>query len=301
MYHNLQYLHRTQIDTQKWDQCITNAANRLIYARSFYLDNMATHWDALVLGDYEVVMPLTWRKKWGIKYLYKPAFVQQLGVFSGTALTVELVNKFLSVLTGHFRFADLFLNYAHPETGLRKLSNFILPLHSSYEQIQRNYKHDLVKNLKRAGRFKLVYGKEEKYQNTLAAYKDLYGIRFAHVTDDDYNRFENILTYTNERNDLITRTVTEDGNLLSMALLLKDGNRLYLMVSVTGPAGRVKGANHFLIDRLINEFAGSDLLLDFEGSDLPGVAHFYHNFGSTDQSYFDYYHNKLPWPLRLFK
>src|SRR5687767_14846783 len=63
LHRNLQYLHRKQIDTRKWDQCITNAANGLIYARSFYLDTMASNWDALVLGDYEAVMPLTWRKK----------------------------------------------------------------------------------------------------------------------------------------------------------------------------------------------------------------------------------------------
>jgi hypothetical protein len=76
---------------------------------------------------------------------------------------------------------------------------------------------------------------------------------------------------------------------------------MYLMISATGPEGRDKGANHFLIDRLINEFAASDLYLDFEGSDLPGVAHFYQNFGGIDQPYFYYYYNKLPWPLRLFK
>jgi hypothetical protein len=298
---NLQYLQRKNIDTQKWDRCIGNAANGLIYARSFYLDNMATQWDALVLGDYEAVMPLTWRKKWGIKYLYKPAFVQQLGVFTHKPLTVELVSKFLLALPEHFPFADFFLNYAHPETGLPKHSNFLLSLHPSYEQLQRNYKHDLVKNLKRSSRFNLLYSKTADHTAALAAFKELYGHRFTHVTDDDYSRFEKVLAYLNERKELVARSVTGDGKLLSMGLLLRDGNRLYLMISATGPEGRVAGANHFLIDRLINEFAGSDLYLDFEGSDLPGVAHFYRNFGSFDQPYFYYYYNKLPWPLRLFK
>jgi hypothetical protein len=301
MHSNLQYLQRKHIDTHKWDRCISNAVNGLIYPRSFYLDNMATHWDALVLGDYEAVMPLPWRKKWTIKYLYKPAFVQQLGVFATMPMTVELVNKFLQALPEHFRFADSPLNYAHPESSVRQHSNFILSLHSSYDQLRQNYKHDLVKNLKRTSQFNLLYSKTEKYTETLAAFKDLYGNRFAHVTDDDYSRFEKILAYLNERNALIARSVTEEGKLLSNALLLRDGNRLYLMVSVTGPEGRTRGANHFLIDRLINEFAGSDLYLDFEGSDLPGVAHFYSNFGSIDQPYSYYYYNKLPWPLRLLK
>jgi hypothetical protein len=301
MHRNLQYLQRKHIDTQKWDRCIGNAANGLIYARSFYLDSMATHWDALVLGDYEAVMPLPWRKKWGIKYLYKPAFVQQLGVFTNKPLTVELVNKFLEALPEHFPFADFFLNYAHPDSGLPKHSNFLLSLHSSYEQIQRNYKHDLVKNLKRSSRFNLTYSKAVNYTEALAAFKKLYGNRFAHVTDDEYNRFEKVFAYSKEINQLITRAVTENGKLLSMVLVLRDVQRLYLMVSVTGPEGRTKGANHVLIDRLIQEFAGGNLYLDFEGSDEPGIAHFYKNFGAVDQPYFYYYYNKLPWPLKLLK
>lgn len=301
MHRNLQYLHRKHIDTQKWDRCIGNAANGLIYARSFYLDNMATHWDALVLGDYEAVMPLTWRKKWGIKYLYKPAFVQQLGVFTDKPLTVELVNKFLQALPEHFSFAGFLLNYAHPDSGLPRHSNYLLPLHSSYEQLQANYKYDLVKNLKRASRFNLLYRKEEGFKEALTAFKGLYGERIAHITDDEYNRFEKVFAYCRETNQLITRAVTENGKLLSIALLLRDKERLYLMVSVTGPEGRTKGANHVLIDRLIQEFAGSNLYLDFEGSDQPGIAHFYKNFGGIDQPYFYYYYNKLPWPLRLLK
>jgi hypothetical protein len=146
-----------------------------------------------------------------------------------------------------------------------------------------------------------VYSKAVNYTEALAAFKELYGSRFAHVTDDEYSRFEKIFAYSKEINQLITRAVTENGKLLSIVLLLRDKERLYLMVSVTGPEGRTKGANHILIDRLIQEFAGSNLYLDFEGSDQPGIAHFYKNFGAFDQPYFYYYYNKLPWPLRLLK
>ena len=76
---------------------------------------------------------------------------------------------------------------------------------------------------------------------------------------------------------------------------------MYLLASVTWPEGREQEANHFLLDRLINEFAASDTVLDFEGSDLPGVAHFYRNFGGIDQPYFFYRLNRLPWYIRWMK
>jgi len=43
---------------------------------------MADQWDALVLNDYEAVMPLTWNKKYGIHYLFQPFFCASLGVFA---------------------------------------------------------------------------------------------------------------------------------------------------------------------------------------------------------------------------
>ena len=59
----IQYLTHYQIDKAKWDDCIGKADNGLIYAYSFYLDQMSKNWDALVLNDYAAVMPLTWNRK----------------------------------------------------------------------------------------------------------------------------------------------------------------------------------------------------------------------------------------------
>ena len=56
---HIQYFIHPQIDKSKWDDCMDRADNGLIYAYSFYLDQMAKHWDALVFNDYEAVMPLT--------------------------------------------------------------------------------------------------------------------------------------------------------------------------------------------------------------------------------------------------
>ena len=63
---SIQYLLHPQINKKKWDGCIDNAANGLLYATSTYLDCMAVQWYALVLTDYEMVMPLPCRKKYGI-------------------------------------------------------------------------------------------------------------------------------------------------------------------------------------------------------------------------------------------
>ena len=65
MHRELQYLHRNQIDTNKWDRCITNAGNGLIYARSFFLDNMASAFYTILSGYVAGIKEYSSRKGHG--------------------------------------------------------------------------------------------------------------------------------------------------------------------------------------------------------------------------------------------
>ena len=76
---------------------------------------------------------------------------------------------------------------------------------------------------------------------------------------------------------------------------------MYLLQSYVSKTGRGMKANHFLIDRLIHEFAGTGLILDFEGSDVEGISHFYRNFGGVDQPYFFMKYNELPYFIKKIK
>jgi len=300
---HIRYVPRREIDTTRWDACIDQAANPLIYGYHFYLDRMAAdQWDALILGDYEAVMPLIWRRKYGIRYLYQPPFTQQAGIFSALPLLPGLIAAFLQTAHNHFRFAEICLNYSNYLPGLQPRANYILPLGSSYTQLSAHYKKDLVRNLRLAARSALRYAEGPDLTLALESYRAEYGHRTPHVSPDDYARFGNLCHYLQTRDQLVLRAALgPGGEAMATALLLRDRHRLYLLQSTTPAAGRRKEANHFLLDQLIREWAGSGILLDFEGSNIPGIAHFYKNFGSIDQPYYFYRYNRLPWFVSLIK
>ncbi len=90
----ISYLRHENIDKKKWDNCIAHANNSLIYAYSYYLDAMSENWNALVMNDYEAVMPLTWAKKFGFRYLRQPVFTQQLGIFGNISFEKNITELF---------------------------------------------------------------------------------------------------------------------------------------------------------------------------------------------------------------
>jgi hypothetical protein len=301
--HHIRYLKRQEIDIARWDACIAASANRLIYGFSFYLDHMTDgQWDALVLEEYAAIMPLTWRRKAGIRYLCQPAFTQQTGIFSQKSIPPDLVTAFLDQLNRYFRFAEIYLNFSNPSATAEARSNFILSLNAPYTQLSGQYKANLVRDLQLTARTGLNYIKEYDLRVVLDGFHREYADRLPYVREKDYRYFEELCRFLQQRQQVIIRVATgPKQQLLATALLFRDDARMYLLQPVTLPGGRDARAAHFLIDNIVREWAGAPLILDFEGSDLPGVARFYQHFGSNDQPYFFYRKNQLPWPVRLLK
>ncbi|WP_297814294.1 hypothetical protein [uncultured Polaribacter sp.] len=105
----IQYIKRKDLDILKYDACIENSVQSRIYGFSWYLDIVADHWDVLVLDDYEAVMPIPWKSKYGIKYIGQPYFCQQLGVFSKERLTKEIQEEIIKKIPK--KFVKVSLNF----------------------------------------------------------------------------------------------------------------------------------------------------------------------------------------------
>lgn len=290
------------IDFAKWDACVQRNSNGLIYATSAYLNAMTDNWSGLVINDYEAIMPLPWRKKWGIKYLYTPAFTQQLGLIGPYSINNTTV---LQTITDFVKYGDYMLNAANNAThaigNFAEKCNCILPLSSSYIYIKSNYTKSLLTYLKKAINNGLIYA-DSNISEAIDAYQNEYQERFETFISEDYNHFKQLCLQLGREQLSFAKKVTDNyGNELAYGLFLRDDKRIYNLMPTTFPAGRKLFAMHFLMDNLIKEHAEQPLLLDFEGSDHPGIRQFYEHFGAQNEPYSLWHFNKLPWPIQYFK
>jgi len=151
----IQYIKHSDIDAEKWERCIETAPNSRVYSNIWHLDRTAVIWDALVWGDYEFVMPLPVRNKWGIWYVYQPLFCQQLGIFpKPTKIIAEL---FYNALWEKFRYCDAHINSQNPsiqtEKGIEFLprQNFLLDLKYNYKSLARSFSANTKRNIAKSG------------------------------------------------------------------------------------------------------------------------------------------------------
>jgi Acetyltransferase (GNAT) domain len=300
----IRYLTYQQINKTKWDACIDNAGNGLIYAYSFYLDAMAKNWDALVLGDYDAVMPLTWNRKYSIHYLYQPPFTACLGVF-GNTLSAETVNEFLKAIPAKFKYRDIYFNpgnlFQLKDFDLYQRMNYVLNLNDNYEDLYAAFRENIKRNIKKSEQFRLIINKNIAIAEVITLAREQAG-KFSSLTADDYAQFEKLFQLLYKKQKATTCGVyTKENRLIASAVFFFSHKRAYYIMVGNHPDGKTLGASHALINAFIKDNAGEDLLLDFEGSDIPSLAFFYSSFGAVEEKYSAVKLNKLPTLVKWLK
>jgi hypothetical protein len=297
-----------KIDKQKWDLCIANALHPSLFCTSKYLDNIASQWDALILNDYEFVMPLIHRKKFGIAYLYQPAFLPVISIFSSFKTAKYIIKAFLSKAFELYNFAEISL--AHPVTissfhknmVVKEHNNFVVNLKEDYKNKYANYHPHFTKSLRRLQKLSLQYLTSNNVNEVITLYELLYLERIKSVEKKDVQDFLNLcLVIQKNKNVVIRKVQDESSGILAAVILLQYKNILYNIISCISPEGKKAEANYFLYDKIMEEFSGKNYLLDLEGSDIKGIANFYLKMNPTNEKYISIKYNNLPKLIKLIK
>ena len=289
----IHYLKRNKVNVEKYDFCIKNALNSRIYAYSWYLDIVADNWDVLVLNDYEAVMPLPWRQKYFIKYIYPPAWTQQLGVFSSNTISEELIVSFIKAIPRKFKKITIQFNSGNvfKHKNITERVNYILPLNRSYEEVYKEYRADRKNRVKQGYRNNLSI-KEVNIQSLIEIGKRYYS--YLNINNDDYLKLKKLAFYAlKKKNRFITGIERNDGSILGGVLFLESKSRITYLFSVVTDEGKNKQVTSSIIDSLIKDKISSNKTLDFEGSMIDGIADFYRSFGGKKELYYLYKQKRI--------
>lgn len=294
------YLAHTNIDRQRWDTCVQQAANSLPYCYSWYLDIVSPQWDALILDDYSAIMPLTWKKKYGVRYLHQPFFTQQLGVFAITPPDAALINAFLMAIPQKFRYLDFYLNYANfsaisPTFTQHQRINYVLSLNDNYEQLYLGYKANTRGTLKKIMRNPQTIVDNIAPEAVIALFETATSAKIDNLQITHYQMLERLTKACVMHNMAQTFGIyNEQQQLIAAIFLIKTPKRLINLISTSNAEAREQSLMFKIIDHIIREYARTNTLLDFEGSMINSIAAFYRGFGAKETYYWHLLKKQMP-------
>lgn len=303
----IQYLKRSEIDDQRWDSCVRKATNGLAYAHTWWLDNMSPGWNALVTGDYDAIMPLTSKKKYGVHYLYQPWFTANLGVFFGEAGT-GFTSDFLRAIPAFYKWWEIDLNENNfftpdglPKLEIRYRKNMLVAANKGYAAIFDNYSRLAKRKLNRAAENKLLIDTNYPPASAIEFYRQHYQQQHPGTTSHDYEQLVEACTQAERQQQLCCFGITRQQEVLAVYIVLKDLRYCYSLLGGSSPQGKTMGAFYLATDAALQTAAANGLQFRFEGSDIPGIAYFNRQFGANEITYPHLKMNGLPSIIKLFK
>ncbi len=299
MSHKLQpirYVKSAQIDREKWDLAVANSAEPLIYGLSIMYDTFSENWGGLVVGDYEAVMPLPYKFKWGIiPFVYQPPFVQQSGIYAPKDYDQNDINRILKSIPLKFMKVYTRLNYSNavhvnPSENIKERVSYELDLNNTHENLRANYNKDGKKNLKKIAdiEYNILEGMDVPTDWVVDAYISTYSDRNPNLNKATFNKFYDLIDHFSAKGMVKRLAIVYEDRLLAAGIFLFAFDRLHYILGAPTQEGKKYAATHTLIDLIVQKHAETPVFLDFEGSMIPSVAQFYMKFGSTGRKYYEW-------------
>ncbi len=267
---------RENLDVLKYDSCVHYAGSGHVSGYSWYLDNTAESWLALVEGDYESVMPVPVKTRLGRKTAVNPDWVPQLGPYSVHVLSKPRMEALYAVLSKAVdQYSIVLSDIPHkPEAGsdmrVDEKSRFVLPLMQPYESIARGYSENFKKKVE------VTYGGHLRIINALKPEKiaDFYLEHLVRKKDSkgrrNYHSLLRIMYQLLHRGTgFPSGVIDKQGNLLAVGFFVYSHGRIYQLAGGASAEGSRVNALHFLFDMLVRTHADRPNALHLE--EQPGI------------------------------
>lgn len=278
------HLRHHQIDSERWDSTIASAQNSTGYAFTWYLNIVSPGWEALISDDYKYVMPLPVKRKFGIPYLVQPIYTQQLGVFSTFEITFEIIQLFINKIPYYSYQINLNEHNVNFELNqeLNILPNFVLHLNKPFKDLQSAFSKNTIRNIEKAKKEKLTLDYNTEIEEFLNFY---YSVEKRNIINH-VNLLEELLKSGLQRQLMkLIGIRNANGDLIAELCILISDKRIIYLAAVSNSEGKKVSAMFFLMNEIIKAYSKKDILLDFEGSSIEGIARFYKGFGAVNQPY----------------
>ncbi|MCO4303613.1 hypothetical protein [Riemerella anatipestifer] len=285
--YKLQLLKNHQIDIEKYTQCLRTSEQYHFQAEAVYLNTLnGGNWEVIVLGDYEAVMPVPIIKKFGVKWVLFPPFLQQLGVFSKKD-NLEINELFFSFLKNNYRVIYYAFNAKNKLNSMLWRKNYKLHK-SSYAEAFSNYSTSRKRNLKSPKNNEIKISSLEN----LSEIKPFF-FQFVEWLSSDRlkEKYFKHLEYLEQKN-LLEIYVARDlqGILLSVAVISNLGGEKALLCFINNK-GEKTNAPSVVLDEIIKQFIETHQF-NFFGSNIPSVEQFNQRFGAVLEKYTVYHQSK---------
>ncbi|MES2515820.1 MAG: hypothetical protein V4580_16825 [Bacteroidota bacterium] len=295
----MQYIKHQDLDLKKWDQAILGSEIPFVFAQAFYLNATCPTWDALVIGDYQSVFPITSKTKFGFRYLPQPPFTSQLGAYGTVTPAIE--QQFFNYILENYRLIDIELNVTNTIQSefISPKNTYTLNYGNGYK-FNQNTKRNIAKAIENKFLVEPVNSLEsiELSQNYLNPFLE----SEVGLAKSTICLLDELLANAIKTERLYTfKVVSKENVLKALGHFISNGKHALYLKGTNFDKSDNSGSMHLLMKHAIEFFEDKSTIFDFGGGSKQGLANFYKGFGGEAVTYSFLQVNKLPRLIKILK
>ncbi|MCG8410402.1 MAG: hypothetical protein MI739_03855 [Bacteroidales bacterium] len=299
----VKYIKNNQIDLGKWDNRINNSINGTIFAFSWYLNILCENWDALILDDYNYVMPILYYKKMNQDIILSHKLGKYMGVFSNKILSENIVKQFVKKLPKKSLLTHIIFNKYNKLNSewVSKERTYELDLIQPYYKISEYFDLEFWRGLHIATRKQIAIIKGLRTQDLIDFIKTPKTTTYPALNKKDFQKIRMILAQGLNYNLIeIYGAYNTTNELCATVVFIKSKEKIYTLLSSISRNGTNTFAMHLIINKFIETHSEKKLTLNLENITSINNIDFFTGVGAQELYYYKYYRNQLPWYYKFF-
>jgi hypothetical protein len=261
---------KSEIDPDRWDTC-TRAHNREIFSEYWYWNAVCSEWQAWVKGDYEDVLAIPIKRKWGIiPVMRTPLYVKWL---EGDRIQLKQIIRAFTGLRG--------VHVPFEMEGATRMSFQELKLDSTWKPSK-----ELAKNIRKAEAENAEFIESVPWEDFFSFMQQNHPYAWPSVQQ---KTMHNLFLKSVERGSGKIAGVKMKGQWAAMQFYICQDSRAYLIQNAVASDWRKREPMPFLLNQLFGTWMlqAAYVKVNFMGSNNAGVARFNEKFGATSGSYWE--------------
>ena len=261
---------QANVDADRWDACV-RLHKREVFSENWYWSAVCSSWQAWVKGDYDDVMALPIKRKWGIIPMMRtPLYVKWLE--GNRDQLLRMVSVFVGFRRVHIPFEN---------KGANRKSFQELKLDSSWKPSK-----ELAKNIRKAEAENPEFIESVAWDDFFTFMKQNHPYAWPQAQQ---KAMQNLYAKSHERGVGKIAGVKLNGHWAAMQFYICQHSKAYLIQNAVAPDWRNREPMPFLLNSLFSQWVieFGETHVNFMGSNHPGVARFNEKFGATNAYYWE--------------
>ena len=285
----IHYLKNNEIDYSKWDRCIDSALNGSVYARTWFLDIVTDHWNALIEDDYLSVFPLVYQTHYFRNVIYMPELIKHLGVFSSRPVSGEKILQFLKAIPPEFKRVHICFN-KHNSQLIKQLPGserpvFELDLIIPAEKRYSSYSERVNSILSSARQNKLAVMKN----TSLYEFEKLLDRKAYRRRLTELQKMHRIILHLMRKNQAeIIGAYGPENMICAAACFIRSHHNVILFIARSDHFGEISQAGYLILDTFLKKYSARNITLSFDYQDKTWNKRLFTDFGAQESHYFCY-------------